>query len=286
MYKIVIIRVIIKLMARLTIKEIINRGYITSVELAVGLMDGTYTLEDDIIKEGLTQVGVYDEVYSPEPEVVEEVVEETVTEEVTEEPVKETVTEPELEVTEETEETVTEEVTEEPVKETVTEPELEVTEEPVKETVTEEVTEEPVKETVTEPELEVTEEPVKETVTEEVTEEPVKETVTEPELEVTEETEETVTEPELEVTEETEETVTESVKDINKCSEILDKAVELDIVHKSGSWYSYNGAKLGQGKTVVINTLSGNPELLGEIEAKVIGQTNNDIYESKGTLNE
>ena len=257
MYKIVIIRVIIKLMARLTIKEIINRGYITSVELAVGLMDGTYTLEDDIIKEGLTQVGVYDEVYSPEPEVVEEVVEETVTEEVTEEPVKETVTEPELEVTEETEETVTEEVTEEPVKETVTEPELEVTEEPVKETVTEEVTEEP-----------------------------VKETVTEPELEVTEETEETVTEPELEVTEETEETVTESVKDINKCSEILDKAVELDIVHKSGSWYSYNGAKLGQGKTVVINTLSGNPELLGEIEAKVIGQTNNDIYESKGTLNE
>ena len=200
MYKIVIIRVIIKLMARLTIKEIINRGYITSVELAVGLMDGTYTLEDDIIKEGLTQVGVYDEVYSPEPEVVEEVVEETVTEE--------------------------------------------------------------------------------------VTEEPVKETVTEPELEVTEETEETVTEPEPEVTEDTEETVTESVKDINKCSEILDKAVELDIVHKSGSWYSYNGAKLGQGKTVVINTLSGNPELLGEIEAKVIGQTNNDIYESKGTLNE
>ena len=187
-------------MARLTIKEIINRGYITSVELAVGLMDGTYTLEDDIIKEGLTQVGVYDEVYSPEPEVVEEVVEETVTEE--------------------------------------------------------------------------------------VTEEPVKETVTEPELEVTEETEETVTEPEPEVTEDTEETVTESVKDINKCSEILDKAVELDIVHKSGSWYSYNGAKLGQGKTVVINTLSGNPELLGEIEAKVIGQTNNDIYESKGTLNE
>ena len=200
MYKIVIIRVIIKLMARLTIKEIINRGYITSVELAVGLMDGTYTLEDDIIKEGLTQVGVYDEVYSPEPEVVEGVVEETVTEE--------------------------------------------------------------------------------------VTEEPVKETVTEPELEVTEETEETVTEPEPEVTEDTEETVTESVKDINKCSEILDKAVELDIVHKSGSWYSYNGAKLGQGKTVVINTLSGNPELLGEIEAKVIGQTNNDIYESKGTLNE
>ena len=225
MYKIVIIRVIIKLMARLTIKEIINRGYITSVELAVGLMDGTYTLEDDIIKEGLTQVGVYDEVYSPEPEVVEEVVEETVTEEVTEEPVKETVTEPELEVTEETEETVTEEVTEEPVKETVTEPEPEVTEE----------------------------------------------------------TEETVTEPEPEVTEET---VTESVKDINKCSEILDKAVELDIVHKSGSWYSYNEAKLGQGKTVAINTLSGNPELLGEIEAKVIGQTNNDIYESKGTLNE
>ena len=239
MYKIVIIRVIIKLMARLTIKEIINRGYITSVELAVGLMDGTYTLEDDIIKEGLTQVGVYDEVYSPEPEVVEETV--------TEEPVKETVIEPEPEVTEETEETVTEpepEVTEE----TVTEPEPEVTEE--------------TEETVTEPEPEVTEETV--------TEEPV------------EETEETVIEPEPEVTDET---ATETTKDINKCSELLDKAVELDIVHKSGSWYSYNGTKLGQGKTAVINTLSGNPELLEEIEAKVIEQTNNDISESKEALN-
>lgn len=196
MYKIVIIRVIIKLMARLTIKEIINRGYITSVELAVGLMDGTYTLEDDIIKEGLTQVGVYDEVYNPEPEEVEETI--------TEEPVKET------------EETITEE--------------------PVEDTATEEVTEE--------------------TVTEEPVEEPVEETATEP------------------------------VKDINKCSEILDKAVELDIVHKSGSWYSYNGAKLGQGKTAVINTLSGNPELLGEIEAKVIEQTNSGASESKEALNE
>ena len=235
MYKIVIIRVIIKLMARLTIKEIINRGYITSVELAVGLMDGTYTLEDDIIKEGLTQVGVYDEVYNPELEEVEETA--------TEEPIKDTegtVIEPETEATEET-------VTEEPVEETVIEPETEATEETV--------TEEPVEETVTEPETEATEETV--------TEEPVEETVTESESEVTEET------------------VTETTKDINKCSEILDKAVELDIVHKSGSWYSYNGVKLGQGKTAVVNTLSGNSELLEEIEAKVIEQTNNDIYESK-----
>ena len=251
MYKIVIIRVIIKLMARLTIKEIINRGYITSVELAVGLMDGTYTLEDDIIKEGLTQVGVYDEVYNPEPEVVEETV--------TEEPIKETV-----------EETVTEE----PVEGTVTETEPEVTEEPVEET----VTEEPVEETVTEEPVEetVTEEPVEEPVEETVTEEPIKETVTE------EPVEETATEPESEVTKET---VTETTKDINKCSEILDKAVELDIVHKSGSWYSYNGSKLGQGKTTVIDTLSSNPELLEEIEAKVIEQTNNDASESKEALN-
>ena len=267
MYKIVIIRVIIKLMARLTIEEIINRGYITSVELAVGLMDGTYTLEDDIIKEGLTQVGVYDEVYNPEPEEIEE----TVTEEVTEETV--------------TEESVDETATEESVNETVTELETEV----AGETVTEEPVKETVDETVTEPETEVaeetvTEEPVEETVTEEpvedieetVTEEPVEEPSTE---EPVEETEETVTE------EPTEETVTETTKDINKCSEILDKAVELDIVHKSGSWYSYNGAKLGQGKTTVIDTLSSNPELLGEIEAKVIEQTNNDISESKEALN-
>ena len=259
MYKIVIIRVIIKLMARLTIKEIINRGYITSVELAVGLMDGTYTLEDDIIKEGLTQVGVYDEVYSQEPEEVTE----------------ETVTEPETEVVEEP--------VEEPVEdteETVTEPETEVAEETVTEEVVEEPVEEPAEdteETVTETEPEVTEE----TITKEPVEDTEK-TATEPV------TEETVTEPESEVVEETvtEETVTEPVKDINKCSEILDKAVELDIVHKSGSWYSYNGAKLGQGKTAVINTLSGNPELLGEIEAKVIEQTNNDASESKEAINE
>ena len=195
-------------MARLTIKEIINRGYITSVELAVGLMEGTYTLEDDIIKEGLTQVGVYDEVYSQEPE----------------------------EVTEET-------VTEEPVKET----EETITKEPVEDT----------EKTATEP------------VTEETATEPV--------------TKETVTEPETEVAEET---VTETTKDINKCSEILDKAVELDIVHKSGSWYSYNGTNLGQGKTAVIDTLNGNPELLEEIEAKVIEQTNNDASESKEAINE
>jgi recombination protein RecA len=56
---------------------------------------------------------------------------------------------------------------------------------------------------------------------------------------------------------------------ISKSGEILDIAVELDIVQKSGSWYSYSGTKLGQGRDGVKSLLLDNPELSDEIEAKV-----------------
>ena len=58
-------------------------------------------------------------------------------------------------------------------------------------------------------------------------------------------------------------------KGVSKIGEIIDMAVERDIIEKSGAWYSYNGSKLGQGKENVRNYLSENNELLDEIEQKV-----------------
>ncbi len=59
-------------------------------------------------------------------------------------------------------------------------------------------------------------------------------------------------------------------KGINRFSEVLNKAIELDIIHKSGSWFSYQEDKLGQGRQAVIDILQDNPELYEEIEAQVI----------------
>ena len=52
--------------------------------------------------------------------------------------------------------------------------------------------------------------------------------------------------------------------------EVLDLAVELDIVHKAGSWFSYDSSKLGQGRDSVKRMLGDNPELLEEIRHKVL----------------
>ena len=76
-------------------------------------------------------------------------------------------------------------------------------------------------------------------------------------------------------------------KGINKFNEILEKAIEFDIIHKSGSWFSYDDNKLGQGKANVISILEDNPELLEEIKEKVISQINNrdsGIYELEDIL--
>ena len=56
---------------------------------------------------------------------------------------------------------------------------------------------------------------------------------------------------------------------ISRTAEILDLAVECDIVHKSGSWFSYNGEKLAQGLAAAKQLLKDNPELCEEIEAQV-----------------
>ena len=56
---------------------------------------------------------------------------------------------------------------------------------------------------------------------------------------------------------------------ISKLGEIIDMGVELGIVQKSGSWFSYESNKLGQGRDAVKGLLHDNPELANEIEAKI-----------------
>ncbi|MFP4090843.1 MAG: recombinase RecA [Cyclobacteriaceae bacterium] len=56
---------------------------------------------------------------------------------------------------------------------------------------------------------------------------------------------------------------------ISKVGEILDLGVEMEIVKKSGSWFSYGTEKLGQGRDAVKNILLDNPELMNEIETKI-----------------
>jgi recombination protein RecA len=63
-------------------------------------------------------------------------------------------------------------------------------------------------------------------------------------------------------------------KGISKISEIIDYAVEGDIIDKSGSWFSYQDIKLGQGKEKVKDYLLSNHNVLEEIELKVIDYLN------------
>ena len=56
---------------------------------------------------------------------------------------------------------------------------------------------------------------------------------------------------------------------ISKTGNILDMAVNLDIIEKSGSWFSYNGDRIGQGRENVKKYLKNNPKILEEVEKKV-----------------
>ena len=56
---------------------------------------------------------------------------------------------------------------------------------------------------------------------------------------------------------------------ISKEGNVLDMAVNLDIIEKSGSWFSYNGEKIGQGRENVKKYLKENPDILEEVEDKV-----------------
>lgn len=57
---------------------------------------------------------------------------------------------------------------------------------------------------------------------------------------------------------------------ISRTGEVLDMAVELDIIKKGGSWFSYKDQKLGQGRDNVKELLKNNPELMEEIEKQIL----------------
>lgn len=61
---------------------------------------------------------------------------------------------------------------------------------------------------------------------------------------------------------------------VSKVGEILDIAVEHDIIKKSGSWFSYQDTKLGQGRDAVKSLIKDNPDLMDELEEKVRAKVN------------
>ena len=71
-------------------------------------------------------------------------------------------------------------------------------------------------------------------------------------------------------------------KGINRQGEIIDFAVDLGIVTKSGSWFSYENTKIGQGRDAVKQALIDNPELAEQIEQKVLEKLNeNNQFSSR-----
>ena len=55
-------------------------------------------------------------------------------------------------------------------------------------------------------------------------------------------------------------------KGVNHLGELIDLAVQQEIVQKAGAWYSYQGDKIGQGKNNVIRHLEENPEIAKELD--------------------
>lgn len=68
---------------------------------------------------------------------------------------------------------------------------------------------------------------------------------------------------------------------ISKVGEILDMAVQYDIVHKGGSWFSYGDRRLGQGRDNVKEILKNEPELAAELEQKIKDRIAEDIEKAK-----
>ncbi|ELR72760.1 RecA protein [Fulvivirga imtechensis AK7] len=68
-------------------------------------------------------------------------------------------------------------------------------------------------------------------------------------------------------------------KGISKVGEVIDLGVELDIIKKAGSWFSYDGNKLGQGRDAVKALLEDNPELMEELEGKIKAQIKGEDLE-------
>ena len=70
-------------------------------------------------------------------------------------------------------------------------------------------------------------------------------------------------------------------KGVERSREILDYAVKYDIVDKAGAWYSYGTEKVGQGKEKSVEFLNDNPDILLEIETKVMDQIKEEVLGKK-----
>jgi len=68
---------------------------------------------------------------------------------------------------------------------------------------------------------------------------------------------------------------------ISKEGDILDSAVEAKLFDKAGSWYSYKGERIGQGRENIKIYLKGHPEVVDELEAKLLDMMKNDSEPSK-----
>lgn len=68
---------------------------------------------------------------------------------------------------------------------------------------------------------------------------------------------------------------------IDRVGEVCDLAVDLDIIKKSGAWFSYNGQKIGQGRENAKEYLRSNPDIMKEIEEKVKENSANIVMVSK-----
>ena len=57
---------------------------------------------------------------------------------------------------------------------------------------------------------------------------------------------------------------------VSKIGEVIDLGVEYEIINKAGSWFSYGDTKLGQGRDSVKAILQDNPDLMDELEVKIM----------------
>lgn len=70
-------------------------------------------------------------------------------------------------------------------------------------------------------------------------------------------------------------------KGIDRVGEVCDLAVDLNIINKSGAWFSYNGQKIGQGRENAKEYLKANPDILKEVEEKVRDNKESVVMASK-----
>jgi len=73
---------------------------------------------------------------------------------------------------------------------------------------------------------------------------------------------------------------------ISRTGEVLDIAVELDIIKKSGAWFSYNDQKIGQGRDNAKKFLADNPEIMKEVEEKIKENSSKLAFASKSDKKE